>query len=189
MSVTGIEIEAERMEQVRALLAGVPKGAERAFSNAINRGLSRIKSQAWKQVKQVYTVQSSALNATSATQLQKASTGNLAGYIRFSGVKIPLYKFKVSPKQPGSGQRVKASVKKGGGAVFDSAFVAAVKSGMGVLERDGKPRLPISEIMGLSAAQMVGEQTVSTELQEEAQRTVNERLDHEIDRLLNGYGG
>ena len=85
MSVTGIEIEAERMEQVRALLAGVPKGAERAFSNAINRGLSRIKSQAWKQVKQVYTVQSSALNATSATQLQKASTGNLAGYIRFSG--------------------------------------------------------------------------------------------------------
>ena len=190
MSVTGIEIEAERMEQVRALLAGVPKGAERAFSNAINRGLSRIKSQAWKQVKQVYTEQSSALNAATTTQVQKASAGNLAGYIHFSGVKIPLYKFKVSPKQPGSGQRVKASVKKGGGATFESAFIAAMKSGhVGVFERDTRKRLPVSEFMGLSAAQMVGEQTVSTELQEEAQRTVNERLDHEIDRLLNGYGG
>jgi len=26
-------------------------------------------------------------------------------------------------------------------------------------------------------------------VQEEAQKLVNERLEHEIDRLLNGYGG
>jgi len=43
--------------------------------------------------------------------------------------------------------------------------------------------------MGLSAAQMAGEETVSRQVQEEAQRLVNERLEHEIDRLLNGYGG
>ena len=47
----------------------------------------------------------------------------------------------------------------------------------------------VSELMGLSAAQMVGEETVSTQVQEEAQKLVNERLEHEIDRLLNGYGG
>lgn len=182
----GIEISTERMEQVQALLAGVPKGAERAASNAINRGLSRIKSQAWKQVKQVYTVQNAALNAATTTRVQNASTGDLAGYVHFSGVKIPLYKFKVSPKQPGGRKLVKASVKKGGGATFESGFIAGH---VGVFEREGRKRLPISEFMALSAAQMVGEETVSTELQAEAQRTVDERLQHEIDRLLNDYGG
>lgn len=186
MSGIGVEISSETMERVQALLANIPKGAERAYSNAINRGLSRVKSAAWRNVKQVYTVQSSALNAATNTSVQKASTGNLAGFVRFAGYKIPLYKFKVSPKQPGSKKLVHAAVKKGGGAVFESAFIAAMK---GVFEREGKKRLPVSEFMGLSAAQMVGEETVSTQVQEEAQKLVNERLEHEIDRLLNGYGG
>lgn len=190
MSGIGIEISSETMERVQALLANIPKGAERAYSNAINRGLSRVKSAAWRNVKQVYTVQSSALNAATNTSVQKASTGNLAGFVRFAGYKIPLYKFKVSPKQPGSKKLVHAAVKKGGGTVFESAFIAAMKSGhIGVFEREGKKRLPVSEFMGLSAAQMVGEETVSTQVQEEAQKLVNERLEHEIDRLLNGYGG
>lgn len=207
MSGIGIEISSETMERVQALLANIPKGAERAYSNAINRGLSRVKSAAWRNVKQVYTVLSSALNAATNTSVQKASTGNLAGFVRFAGYKIPLYKFKVSPKQPGSKKLVHAAVKKGGGAVFESAFIAAMKNGhTGVFERTGEQGIQkrlaktkteggtqhtekVSELMGLSAAQMVGEETVSTQVQEEAQKLVNERLEHEIDRLLNGYGG
>ena len=38
MSGIGIEISSETMERVQALLANIPKGAERAYSNAINRG-------------------------------------------------------------------------------------------------------------------------------------------------------
>ena len=70
------------------MLAGIPKGAERAFSSAINRGLSHTKTQAFKQVKTVYAVKQSALNEATTTKVQKASTGNLAGYVSFSGVKI-----------------------------------------------------------------------------------------------------
>lgn len=185
-----IEISAETMEKVNELLAGVPNGAERAYSNALNRGLSKIKTTALKSAKEVYTVQASALNAATNTQIQKASTGNLAGYVRFAGYKIPLYKFKVTPKKPGGNRRVRAAVKKGGGAVFESAFIAAMKNGhTGIFERDGRKRLPVSEFMGLSAAQMVGETTVSEKVQEEAQRIVDARLEHEIDRLLNKYGG
>lgn len=207
MNGVGIEISAETMERVQALLANVPKGAERAYMNAINRGLSRVKTAAWQGIKQVYTVQASALNAATNTSIQKASTGNLAGFVRFAGYKIPLYKFKVSPKQPGGKKLVRASVKKGGGAVFESAFIAAMKSGhVGVFERTGeqgiagrlaKAKTPggtmhtekLEEKMGLSAAQMAGQEAVSRQVQEEAQRLVNERLEHEIDRLLNGYGG
>ena len=207
MNGVGIEISAETMERVQTLLANIPKGAERAYMNAINRGLSRVKTAAWQGIKQVYTVQAAALNAATNTRIQKASTGNLAGFVRFAGYKIPLYKFKVSPKQPGGKKLVRASVKKGGGAVFESAFIAAMKSGhVGVFERTGeqgiagrlaKTKTPggtmhtekLEEKMGLSAAQMAGQEAVSRQVQEEAQRLVNERLEHEIDRLLNGYGG
>ncbi len=185
-----IEITSETIERVETLLAGIPKGAERAFSNAINRGLSRVKTGAEKRVKEVYTVQSGALSAATNVRIQKASTGDLAGYVSFSGCKIPLFKFKVTPKAPGIRKEVHAAVKKGGGTAFEDAFVAQMKSGhIGVFERETKKRFPIEEKMGLSAAQMVGNENIIKPLEEEAQKLVNERLEHEIDRILSGYGG
>lgn len=185
-----IEITSETIERTQTLLAGIPKGAERAFSAAINRGLSHTKTQAFKQVKTVYAVKQSALNEATTTRVQKASTGNLAGYVSFSGVKIPLYKFQVTPKEPRKGQKVRAGVMKGGGATFDSAFIAKMKSGhIGIFERITSRRLPIEEKMGLSAAQMVKNEVIIDQLTKEAQEKVDERLKHEIDRILNGYGG
>ena len=185
-----IEITSEAIERTQTLLAGIPKGAERAFSSAINRGLSHTKTQAFKQVKKVYAVKQSALNEATTTKVQKASTGNLAGYVSFSGVKIPLYKFQVTPKEPRKGQKVRAAVMKGGGATFDSAFIAKMRSGhIGIFERITSRRLPIEEKMGLSAAQMVKNEVIMDQLTKEAQEKVDERLKHEIDRILNGYGG
>ena len=182
-----IEISAEALERAEKILANVPKGAERAAANALNRGLSRVKSGAMRRVKSVDAVQPAALSAATNTRLSKASSGNLCGYISFSGAKIPLYKFNVSPKAPGTGQLVKAGVMKGGGAVFNSAFIAQMQSGhTGIFERESKPRFPVDEIMGLAAAQMVGNEKIIEPLEEEAQQLVNERLEHEIQRLLNG---
>ena len=186
----GVQIDAETMEWVEAMLAQVPKGAERAFSNAINRGLSKVKTGAFREVKRVYTVQSSALSGATSTNIKKASTGDLAGHVHFAGYEIPLYKFNVTPKKPGTGKQVSATMKRGGGAVYDDAFIAEMKSGhIGVFHRETRKHLPISEYMGLSAAHMVGETAVAEKLQEEAQKTVDERVMHEVERLLNGYGG
>lgn len=81
-------------------------------------------------------------------------------------------------------------MKRGGGAVYDDAFIAEMKSGhIGVFHRETSKRFPISEYMGLSAAHMVGETAVAEKLQEEAQKTVDERVMHEVERFLNGYGG
>lgn len=182
-----IEISAEALERAEKILANVPKGAERAAANALNRGLLRVKTGAIRRVKQVYAVQAAALSAATNTRINKASTGNLCGYISFSGAKIPLYKFHVTPKAPGTGQLVTAGVMKGGGAVFESAFIARMQKGhTGIFEREGKPRFPIEEIMGLAAAQMVGNEKIMEPLEEEAQQLVNERLEHEIERLLSG---
>ena len=43
--------------------------------------------------------------------------------------------------------------------------------------------------MGLSAAQMVGNEDIIDGLKKEAQELVNERIIHEMNRILNGYGG
>lgn len=186
----GVRIDAETLERVEALLAGVPKGAERAFSNAINRGLSKVKTGASREVKRVYTVQSSAFNSATSTAVKKASTGDLAGHVHFAGYEIPLYKFNVTPKKPGTGKQVSATMKRGGGAVYDDAFIAEMKSGhIGVFHRETSKRLPISEYMGLSAAHMVGETAVAEKLQDEAQKTVEERVMHEVERILGRYGG
>lgn len=184
-----IEITSETIERTQTLLAGIPKGAERAFSNAINRAVTYSKTKAFKEVRKVYTVKQSDLNSKTSTKVQKASTGNLAGYVSFSGVKLPLYKFQVTPKAPRKGEKVRAAVMKGGGATFDSAFIANLGSGMGVFERITSRRYPTEEIMGLSAGQMVQNEVIIEQLEKEAQEKVDERLKHEIDRILNGYGG
>ena len=201
-----IEVSAEAIERVEALLAGVPKGAERALSNAMNRGLSKMKTGAAKKVREVYTVQASAINEATNTKIRRTRTGNLAGYISFAGYKIPLYKFKVTPKAPGIRKRVQATVKKGEGGTFEDAFIAQMANGhIGVFERTGtydsdnarfkkyekenKYTESIEQKMGLAMGQMLGNPKVIEELEKVAQKTVDERIVHEIDRMLNGYGG
>lgn len=185
-----IEITAEGVERAEKLLAGIPKGAERAYSNAINRGLSHVKTQAFKKVREVYAVKLADLNSATTTRVQKAGGQAPVGYVYFSGVKIPLYKFNATPKSPGTKQKVRAGVMQGGGAVFEHAFIARMGNDhTGIFERLGKPRFPIEEKMGLSARQMIENEKILDKLTDEAQEKVNERLEHEIYRILNGYGG
>ena len=79
---------------------------------------------------------------------------------------------------------------KGSWTVFEDAFIAQMNSGhIGIFEREGSARLPISQFMGLSGAQMVGNDEIIEKMTQSAQEKVNERVEHEINRILNGYGG
>lgn len=203
-----IEITEETINRVEKILAGVPKGAERALANAMNRGLSKVKTGAVKRVKEVYTVQNAAISENTRTRVKQASTGSLAGYVHFSGYKIPLYKFHVTPKSPGTGRTVYANVKRGEGGTLEEAFIGQMGNGhVGVFERTGiqgiqsrldklgegkkgnKHTEKLEEKMGLSMIQMVGNDKVVEQLEMEAQKTVEQRIEHEIMRILNGYGG
>ena len=117
-------------------------------------------------------------------------TAELWGRFR-SQVQIPLYRFNVSPTLPVQRATVSAAVlNESGRTPFAHAFIAKMKSGhTGMFERDGTSRLPITEFMGPSAAQMAGNSVVVEQVEEKAQEVVNKRLEHEITRILNGYGG
>lgn len=184
-----IEITAKDIARVQAVLQGIPSGAQKAMAAAINRGLSKVQTAASKEVRKVYAVKAASTRKTTSVTKKTASAGNMIGSITFSGTKIPLYEFNVSPKAANTRQPVRAGVMKGNLTPFASAFITMANGRIGIFEREGNPRYPIEQKMGLSMAQMVGNDEVITEIEQQAQETVQQRLDHEINRILNGYGG
>lgn len=60
---------------------------------------------------------------------------------------------------------------------------------LGIFERISKKRMPIEEIMGSSMRSMVSNSVVLDQVYKEAQDTFDKRIEHEIERLLAGYGG
>ena len=60
----------------------------------------------------------------------------------------------------------------------------------GVFEREGPERFPIRELFGPSAPQAFNEEDETTDrMTEEILKTYESRIEHEIMRVLNGWGG
>ena len=187
-----IQITAEQIERVNLILSSVPKGAEKAISNVIRRANSTVRTEALKGITSVYAISRQNVRAESTIKVRTQQTdGGVVGTVSFAGYKIPLYRFHVSPTLPVQRATVSAAVlNESGRTPFAHAFIAKMKSGhTGMFERDGTSRLPITEFMGPSAAQMAGNSVVVEQVEEKAQEVVNKRLEHEITRILNGYGG
>lgn len=77
---------------------------------------------------------------------------------------------------------------------FRNAFIAGFSSGhVGIFESTGGitsgGHNQIKEVMGLSVPQMIGKDEVAEKLSKESMGKFEERLDHEVLRLLNGWGG
>lgn len=187
-----IEITSEQIEKVHLLLNNIPRGAEKALSNVVNRANTTIKSEVIKGITSVYSISQTNIRAETNIKMRTQNTGEgIIGTVLFAGHKLPLYRFNVSPKKPSQNSMVKASLMKSNSQTpFEHAFIAEMKSGhVGVFKRDTRKRLPVTEYMGLSTAQMAGNSIVLEKVEEAAQETINKRIEHEISRILNGYGG
>lgn len=199
-----IEITNEQIERVHSILSGVQGGVEKVFNNAINRALGTIRTTAGKQIREVYAISQKDLRPQDNIRLKKASRNDLVGEVFFADRSIPLYRFGVSPKQPVWRGKVKAVVLKELGAQeYEHAFIATVRAGgkehTGVwertFERTGREddrknsRFPIVEFFGPSVFGMAGNSVVLEQVENAALETINKRIEHEITRILSGYGG
>lgn len=184
-----IEITQETKDRVATILEGIPRGAERAFSNAINRALAVAKTQAYKGVMQEYAIKRSVISEYTKETIKQASSGDVCGTLIFSGRQIPLYKYKpTNPKQAPSRKMVYGGQKSK--QALEHAFVTSFQSGhVGIFERVGKNKYPVRELMGSSMRSMVSNAVVIEKVYNKAQEKLDERLEHEISRLLAGYGG
>ena len=182
-----IEVREEQFERAKLVLSNVPKGIERAMASAINRAAQSGRTEAVKKVRERYIVKASTVREP--LKIERASSSSPIAILRAVGRVIPLSKFKIRPSKPtpGRSKPVTATVIKGKGGTIPKAFVARMPTGhVGVYRRKGRPRLPIMELYGPSVPQMIGNEEVMRALEEKAQQTLDERMEHDITRLLEG---
>lgn len=210
-----LEMSCEQLSRVEKLLFGIPGAAEKAESNAFNRGLTAGKTEASKQIRQRYAISAGNVSKNQRVTLRRSSGGGDAA-IEFSGPKIPIYKFRPSPaartyvgqKIPipisGDGEdavwrmvyknsKVKAMDAKASG--FKSGhnwFIANFSSGhTGIFKRiggttsGGKPK--IEEVWGFAVADMLDYAPAKEAVGKRVQEVVAQRLEHEIGRILGKF--
>lgn len=204
-----VEVSEETTDRLHTILAGIENAEEKVLKPALARGLSAGKTAFSKQTRETYHVSPSILSSYSKVGYKNVSvSGNgIIGSIEYSGGVIPLFKFNVAPKKPTYGKKaVKASVMRSGGqVVFENAFIAQMKSGhLGIFEGKGTWRRStrptktggntennekIKELFGPSVPRMAENAVVLQSVEDRVNEVINQRIDHEIERLLSGNGG
>lgn len=206
MSNFRIEVNQAQVDHVNKMLYTVPDQARVVFRNAINRGLTAARVQGEKEIKSRYLITSGGLKRWKRITIYNAQqTGSdVVGEINFAGGKVPLYRFRVSPKtrrytnrfvNGRYGWRVNKPVSAGdirdtGMIRRQPAFIATFKSGhTGIFYRvngkttsTGKDKL--HEYYGPAVADMLDYKDAREAVQARAGEVVAQRIDHELWRVL-----
>jgi len=183
-----IEISENQINRVNLILGGLKNAPSRAFSGVINRALSTVRTQSGRQIRETYKIRYQDVAGSHTMKIKQAGGANLAGEIRFAGAVIPLIKFGVNPARP---QRKPVSVsvlKETTGKRLVSAYVANLgRYGVGVFERRTRRRDSSQQLYGPSVAHMMENESVFDKIEDAAMKVIDERVEHEISRILNGH--
>ncbi|MBY0088115.1 phage tail protein [Brevibacillus brevis] len=192
-----IEFTAEQIEKAERLLQHIPGGAQKALSRSMNRAVDSAKTEASRKARETYHIRHK--DVLDTIKVSKSSPSDLSAMVLSRGHVLPLTKFITRPNKP---QPAKAAalrwnkgrpfnlvvrVKRGEGGSIKKAFVAQMKSGhLGVFHRSNKNRLPLVQRFGPSVPEMLGNIRVTDAVERRATAVMDERLDHEIKRMLEG---
>lgn len=183
MNVT-VDLNQQMLAQVQSRLGALSNKAPNVLTSALNRTVTTVASNIKKEVRKEYNIK--ALDVTQSITKTKASRTKMTAMVASKGTPIPLDRFKLSPRavQPKRKKPIKAGVKKGGLKEVVGAFVSDL-NGIKVFQREGKKRLPVKRLYGPSVPQMLGSQEVVNRINQEGAVMFNNRMNHEIERLLN----
>ncbi|MCI9509560.1 MAG: hypothetical protein HFF10_07445 [Angelakisella sp.] len=215
MSVIQVEAAGqETLDRATRMLAGIDGGIEKAVQGAMSRAVAHLRANSTKAIRERYAISAANLRAEENIRVRYTYQGGVQAFVTFAGYKIPLYRYDgAAPAQPtqdtsewamamvaGKWRRVHPSIAASGHQLkgtppqqFQDAFTARMKSGhVGIFERTGGSAESggdaIKELMGSSVPQMLGSPEVSEKLAQESMDKFEERLDHEVLRILNGWG-
>ena len=126
-------------------------------------------------------------NTTIKTKSSATTAGVASMSISYAGNVLPLLTFSTSYARDGS---VRTQVKRNGGAqLLEHVFVAKISGHTGVYERLGRSRFPLEQKFGPSTGHMMRNEDVIEQMDETVRETFERRAEHEILRVLNGWGG
>lgn len=193
-----IDVRGTARELIAEVRADV-KQAGRAQVMAINRTAEQLRTQAGREVRQVYNVKLAAIRK--ATKLLKARRESLrpSAEVSFSGRRIPLIEFAARPVNPwnvagrkhrrGGGVSVQVLVK-GGRKVVEGAFITALTANnyqgggaagiRAVFRRTGRERYPIRNLRSVSIPVMVAREAIAKVLL----RFADERFEVNLEQAL-----
>lgn len=160
-------------------LGRAPGELQRAQYNAMQRAGQKARTQAGRFASARYQISAGQFKSHTSEKVQGAGSALMT--ITFAGAVIPLKEFKVSAGAGG----VYARAKQGGGTIR-RGFIDA-KLGGGVFERKGTPRLPIEQKYGPATPQMMNDEEVKSQMDQTITQTYEERMEHEVARILNGW--
>ncbi len=188
-----IEITSKQIDRVNLLLSSVKGGADRVITGAVKKGQQAARSETKKGIKEIYDIRPGVLNKNSKINIRtRKADGGIIGEVSFSGYKIPLFKFRATPKKSGTRKLVKARQMKANAMTpFAHAFIATMpKNGhTGIFERDGEKRLHITEKKGSSVGQMASNAIVVERVEKKAQEVIDNHIEENINKILNRAWG
>lgn len=183
------EVGEYHLDRVTKLLAGIPDGVYKAVGSAIKRSAQHGLTVGMKVVADEYAIGQSELKSRTRhiNTVVKDGVGSYEVTFGYRGNVIPLIHFDTQIDK--SGRIATRVLRSNTRELLDHAFVARVGSHTGVFERETKDRTPIKELFGPSAVQAfyAHEETVD-KMDEEIRKTYEARIEHEITRVLNGWG-
>lgn len=215
MSVVEIvSVDGKSIDDAVRLLAGIEGGAERALKSAGSRAGQYLRTHSGRAIREHYAISQSNLRASENVHIKYSYQNGVQLEITFAGHKIPLYRFsgtnplmptkdstksvaaiingfwkQTSPSVPSSAHVLKSTSP----TKFDNVFTAQMRSGhIGLFERTGGSTSTgsdaIRELMGLAIPQMLGNREVTEKLANDTAAKFEERMDIEVNRILNGFG-
>jgi hypothetical protein len=190
MSVVNVkDAGGSSIERLNNMLHSVPGGIWKAAHSALKRAGDTAKTRAGQFAAGEYAVTKAAFmkNVRVKSNITGGSGGVVSMNIGYAGNVLPLLEFNTKFSRGGY---VTTQVKRNGGAAaLQHAFAARVFGQTAVFERIGAPRSPVRQLYGPSTAHMMQNEAVTAKMDETVRETFEKRVEHEITRVLNGWGG
>ena len=144
-----------------------------AMGNAAVRAASSARTVGKKSVRQLYTVKPAAIKSSiSIKRIPKGAVLRVVGY------RLSAKNYKATKRKKG----IFVSVKKGSGDIVPRSFSYGDK----FMRRKGAARFPIKGITSPAVPQLFGKAAVREEMAKEAMKKYEERLRHEVGRIIGG---
>ena len=184
-----VDVAEDSLDKVSKLLAGISGGVYKAVGSALTRAAAAGRTAAKQPVTREYAISQSEFLARTKNinHFVRNSSGGISVVFGFRGNVIPLTRF--DTRVNNSGQVVTKVKRSGAAATLDRAFTAQMGGHRGVYERVGVKRFPVEELYGPATPQMMySNEEVMDEIEDKMAETYEKRIDHEILRVLNGWG-
>jgi len=171
------------LPHLKHILLGITNGVARVLPPAINRTLTMGNTALKREIRKEYAIKMKDI----PTALHRANKSNFTGALIVRQGMLDMNKFPFRPTRPGSRRILNVEVKRGRRKDIPHGFVAQMPSSgyLGPFIRKGASRLPIKKLKTISAAIMASQPTVLPEVEKVMGDTLDRRLDHEINRVLN----